>query len=177
MPKCIACGQGNLFTPVNEFKLCPNCVHTYKFYIARNYEVFQESQNIVGKSRNIETRVSRMKTMIDSLYQIMQIENGVEIMSALGLDFDELLELSRSMLDDLLNIQQELDGLIIDIITDNDLIDRKGIINIITSLENNAISVHYDVPKMLPEMLERLERQHKIKSIKSGNKYTYTLFS
>lgn len=181
MSRCKLCGKGGLFTKTDEYGMCSSCHKKFVFYIPRMWQVYQESLEITKTSKNIETRVSRAQTIIDSLNEIKNFGHGVDVLNIIDpkLHLDWLLNLHKDGYNELIEIRNDFDSMILGYLSQAGEASKKQIADFLYSKAIDAgssvLDFPFDINKMLPEMLKRLEAEEQISKEKRGNKYIYSI--
>ena len=75
MAQCVNCKKSGFFLSVNSKGLCTNCENHFKFEINQKLRIVKESYNIVTKSKNIDTIISRCDLAIHHLNELSVYDN------------------------------------------------------------------------------------------------------
>lgn len=75
MGKCKMCGKGGIFFSVNKYGLCPSCHAAVVLEVQTNVRVIKESLDLVEKSKNLSTRLSRCDIAEQYARKLIKYEN------------------------------------------------------------------------------------------------------
>lgn len=74
MAECKWCGKKGIFVKVNSDGLCEICANSIYLDIKQNIKIIQESLDIIDKSKNIDTIISRYNLIIERAISLKKYE-------------------------------------------------------------------------------------------------------
>lgn len=74
MGQCKYCGKRGFFLSVDKDGLCRNCAPALLMRVQESIRVIKESEAIINKSKNIDTRISRCDTILIHLEGLIELE-------------------------------------------------------------------------------------------------------
>jgi hypothetical protein len=74
MATCIRCNKSGFFVSVNEKGLCNNCINTIRFDVQQKMKIIGDSNDIILKSKNIETIISRSDLAIEYILELSEYD-------------------------------------------------------------------------------------------------------
>jgi len=75
MAQCIWCGGKSLFLSVDKNKLCRNCQGKIYFDLQQRIRIIQDSQKLIEKSKNFNTRIGRIDTLLEHVQALKKYED------------------------------------------------------------------------------------------------------
>lgn len=98
LANCKLCNRSGLFLSVSKEGLCKTCLVETKFETSQRARIINESLEIVQKSKNIDTILSRLDTIILHAHPLLRYEEkGIDIFPTLP---SQLIKQSRKMKED-----------------------------------------------------------------------------
>ena len=74
MPQCKLCGKKGIFLSLSELGLCQACHARDALDVGQKIRINQESAQIINNSKNMKTRLSRLKLILDHLNSFWKYE-------------------------------------------------------------------------------------------------------
>jgi len=74
MGQCKYCDKRGFFLSVDKDGLCRNCAPALLMRVQQSIRVIKESEDIINKSKNIDTRISRCDTILIHLEGLIELE-------------------------------------------------------------------------------------------------------
>ncbi len=75
MAQCIWCGKKGLFLSIDRNKLCRNCQATISFDFQQRLRIIEDSQKLIEKSKNFNTRIGRIDTLLEHVQALKKYED------------------------------------------------------------------------------------------------------
>ncbi|MFX0137199.1 MAG: hypothetical protein ACFFDN_26405 [Candidatus Hodarchaeota archaeon] len=75
MAQCIWCGKKGLLLSVDRNKLCRNCQSIIYFDFRQRLRIIQDSQKLIEKSKNFNTRIGRIDTLLEHVQALKRYED------------------------------------------------------------------------------------------------------
>lgn len=80
MGRCIWCNRDGFFMLVDGNRLCADCGPGVRLEVERRLEIIRESQDLVNRSKNVWTRLSRCQLILREAEQLLIYERrGLEV--------------------------------------------------------------------------------------------------
>lgn len=74
MGQCKYCGKKGFFVSIDKDGLCRNCAPALLMQVNQSIRVIKESEEIINKSKNLDTRISRCDTILFHLKHLIELE-------------------------------------------------------------------------------------------------------
>jgi hypothetical protein len=74
MGQCKYCGKNGFFLSVDKDGLCRNCAPALLLRVQQSIRIIIESEDIINRSKNIDTRISRCDIILEHLKGLIEIE-------------------------------------------------------------------------------------------------------
>ena len=74
MGQCKYCGKKGFFLSIDKDGLCRNCAPVLLLQVQQSIRVIKESEEIINKSKNMDTRISRCDTILIHLKRLIELE-------------------------------------------------------------------------------------------------------
>lgn len=74
MGQCKYCGKKGFFLSVDKDGLCRNCAPALLMQVQQSIRVIKESEDIINRSKLIDTRISRCDTILVHLKRLIELE-------------------------------------------------------------------------------------------------------
>ena len=74
MGQCKYCGKKGFFLSIDKDGLCKNCAPVLLMQVQQSIRVIKESENIINRTKCIDTRISRCDTILIHLKRLIEIE-------------------------------------------------------------------------------------------------------
>jgi hypothetical protein len=131
MSECALCHKKGIFLSLTQYSLCKECNYKVVLDVEQRGRVIQDSIRLVHESKNLETRLSRLKLSITHLEAIEHYEMlGIPTLGPLPSELKRKYEgLNDSIIEE--TIRHDFD----------DIKTRKDAGQTLTSLENNIVKM------------------------------------
>jgi hypothetical protein len=74
MGQCKYCGKKGFFLSIDKDGLCRNCAPVLLMQVQQSIRVIKESEDIINRSKHINTRISRCDTILVHLKRLIELE-------------------------------------------------------------------------------------------------------
>jgi cytidylate kinase len=82
MAKCAWCGKSGWLLLVNQQGLCKQCEQIIGLDVTQRFRIIRESQELVEKSKNLDTKLSRLDLIVEHATELLHYEEkGIHVIT------------------------------------------------------------------------------------------------
>lgn len=156
MGLCKYCHNKGFFLSVNEHGLCKKCALVLQMQIERGIQIIKESESIINKSNNLDTRISRCNLIITHLKSMIELEQrGI---ATFNQSLSEMLE----------NVTAEKENIILEGTSSSISSDNYSKSKERNSRYNKKSDYHDEIGRLLKD-IESIEREAKVHKSQGGD--------
>lgn len=185
MKTCVRCGKTGIFLKLNEDGFCPTCQQYLDNYVVPLCKQFLESEEILSKTKNFETMLSRANFAID-IYSKIKKEfplnfDPIEKMSGHQFTGEKVMEFIAQSAKVGGYMCKELEKSILETAyrggSTTKAKAKKNFIEAFKDSGQHFNTDRWDLDKSFTDTFKRLEFENKIQKKKIGNRYEYFIGS